>query len=61
MADPVTSRSGKPVNTGDLVTVAGTVSSVSGSGPTGSVVVTLATTGTNVTVKGQDVYSGQTS
>jgi acyl dehydratase len=57
MSNPVTNRAGKPVTTGDQVTVVGTVASVSGSGPTGSVVVTLATTGTNVTVEGQDVYN----
>lgn len=61
MADPVTNRTGKQINAGDLVTVVGTVASVSGSGPTGSVVVTLGVTNTNVTVKGQDVYTGQTS
>jgi hypothetical protein len=48
-------RAGKPINTNDGATVVGSVTSVSGSGPTASVVILLAGSGTSVTVQAQDI------
>lgn len=48
-------RNGKPINVGDTVSVVGTVSSVSGTGPSATVNVTLAGSGGSVAVQGQDV------
>jgi hypothetical protein len=55
MADQVTDRAGKPVNTGDGVTIVGTVTSTSSTGPSANVVVKLAGSGNTVTVQAQDV------
>lgn len=55
------SRAGKPINVGDNVTVVGTVSSVSGTGPTATVNVTGLGSGITVAVQANDVAaSGQT-
>ncbi len=48
-------RSGKPINLLDPVTVVGSVTAVSGTGPTASLTVLLAGSGTTVTVQAQDV------
>ena len=56
------SRAGKPLNIGDSVTVIGSISSatpntngvITNSGPTSSIVVTLAGSGNAVTVQAQD-------
>lgn len=48
-------RTGKPINVGDAVSVVGTVASVSGTGSTATVVVTLLGSQTNVNVQAQDV------
>jgi len=55
-------RSGKPINIGDAVSIIGTVTAVSGTGPTATITVTLAGSGVSVsTVQAQDVAaSGQT-
>lgn len=56
------SRAGKPINIGDAVTIVGSVTAVSGTGPTATITVTLAGSGVSVsTVQAQDVAaSGQT-
>lgn len=56
------SRAGKPINIGDAVTIVGSVTAVSGTGPTATLTVTLAGSGVSVsTVQAQDVAaSGQT-
>lgn len=59
MADQATSRAAKPVNNGDAVTVVGTVTNVSGTGPTATLTVLL-TSGGSVSVKASDVYNAQT-
>ena len=49
-------RSGKPINIGDLCTIVGTVTAVSGTGPSATITVTLSGSGTIVsTVQAQDV------
>ena len=55
------SRAGKPINVGDSVTIVGTVTAVSGTGPEADLTVTLAGSGDSVTVDAFDVAaSGQT-
>ena len=54
-------RSGKPINLLDQVSVVGSVTAVSGTGPTASLTVLLSGSATSVTVQAQDVAaSGQT-
>ena len=48
-------RNGKPINVGDQCTLVGTVSSVSGTGPTATVNVTLAGSSTAVAAQANDV------
>ena len=48
-------RSGKPINIGDALTVEGTVTAVSGTGPSATVTITLAGSGNSVNVQAQDV------
>jgi hypothetical protein len=48
-------RSGKPINIGDQCTVVATVTSVSGTGPSATVNVTLLGSGNLVAVQAQDV------
>jgi hypothetical protein len=51
-----TDRAGKPLNNGDAVTIIGTITAVSGTGPTATLTVTLAGSGVSVsTVQGQDI------
>jgi len=54
-----TTRSGKPVETGDQVTVVGNVTNVSGTGPTATLTVSTPS-GQSISVQGQDVYAAQT-
>lgn len=55
------SRAGKPINLNDAVTIVGTVTAVTGTGPTATLTITLAGSLTSVTVQAQDVAaSGQT-
>jgi hypothetical protein len=52
-------RAGKPLQVGDAVSVIGTVTAVSGSGPTASVTVQWAGSGnTSANVQAQDVAAG---
>lgn len=60
MADVATSRAGKPVNVGDQVSVVGTVTVVSSTGPSATITVLLGSGGT-VSVKASDLYNAQTS
>ena len=54
-------RAGKPINVSDAATVIGTVSAVSGTGPSATVTITLAGSGNSVNVQAQDVAAtGQT-
>lgn len=48
-------RSGKPINLNDYVTIQGQVTAVSGTGPTASLTVTLSGSGLTATVQGNDV------
>lgn len=48
-------RSGKPINISDAITVVGFVTAVSGTGPSATVTVQLAGSGASVTVQAQDV------
>jgi hypothetical protein len=48
------SRAGKPMNVGDQVTVLGTIASITGYGPTATLVVTLAGSGATAAVEAQD-------
>lgn len=48
-------RSSKPINIADQCTIVAFVTSVSGTGPTASVVVSLQGSGTSVTVQAQDI------
>lgn len=52
-------RSGKPINQYDYVTVIGTVTGVTGSGPTAVVAVTLAGSLASVNVEAQDLRGAQ--
>lgn len=47
-------RNGKPINVGDAVTVVGTVSSVSGTGPTATVNVSTLGSSTSIAVQAND-------
>jgi hypothetical protein len=61
MAEQVTDRAGKPVNTGDSATVVGIVTSTSGSGPTATVNISTSGSSTSIAVKASDVAAtGQT-
>jgi hypothetical protein len=55
MADQVTDRAGKPVNTNDAATIVGTVTSTSGTGPTATVTIKLYGSGNSVNVQAQDI------
>jgi hypothetical protein len=48
-------KNGFPINSGDAVTISGTVASVSGTGPACTVTVTLAGSGNSVSVQGKDM------
>lgn len=48
------SQSGHPLNVGDLVTVNGQITSISGSGNTATITITLQSSGNSVNVQAKD-------
>jgi hypothetical protein len=48
-------RAGKPVNVGDGATIVGSVTAITGSGPTATIAITLAGSGVSVNVQAQDI------
>jgi predicted RND superfamily exporter protein len=48
-------RAGKPINVADGATVVGFVATISGSGPTATIGITLAGSGVTVNVQAQDI------
>lgn len=54
-----TTRSGKPVKVADQVTLVGTVTAVTGTGPTATITVQLSGSGNSVSAQGQDLYAAQ--
>ena len=53
------SRSGKPIQVADQVSVVGTITAISGTGPSATVTV-LTDAGNSVSVKASDLYAAQT-
>jgi len=55
-----TSRSGKPINVDDQVSLVATVVSISGTGGAAQVTINLPATNTRVVVSAADLYNSQT-
>ena len=54
-----TTRAGLPVQTGDLVTLVGKVTNVTGSGPTATLTVTLDGSGNSISAQANDASAAK--